>query len=119
VKVANEKLTEGMFVAQVVGRSMEPKIADGSWCLFRPCPAGTRNGRLLLIQCQTQFDPEDGGRFTVKRYKSSKFPTSDGWTHESVELQPLNPAFNAIQITGDDTADLRVIGEFVSVIAVP
>lgn len=119
VQVANEKLTEGMFVAQVVGRSMEPKIADGSWCLFRPCPAGTRNGRLLLIQCQTQFDPVDGGRFTVKRYKSSKVPTSDGWTHESVELQPLNPAFQAIQITGDDTADLRVIGEFVSVIAVP
>ena len=119
VKVMDAKLTEGMFVAQVVGRSMEPKIADGSWCLFRPCPAGTRNGRLLLIQCQTQFDPEDGGRFTVKKYKSSKVPTSDGWTHESVELQPLNPAFQAIHITGDDTADLRVIGEFVRVLKIP
>jgi SOS-response transcriptional repressor LexA len=108
-----------MFVAQVVGRSMEPKIADGSWCLFRPCPAGTRNGRLLLIQCQTQFDPEDGGRFTVKKYKSSKVPTSDGWTHESVELQPLNPAFQSIQITGDNKADLRVIGEFVRVLVIP
>jgi superfamily II DNA or RNA helicase/diadenosine tetraphosphate (Ap4A) HIT family hydrolase/HKD family nuclease/SOS-response transcriptional repressor LexA len=119
VKVATEKLTEGMFVAQVVGRSMEPKIADGSWCLFRPCPAGTRNGRLLLIQCQTQFDPEEGGRFTVKKYKSSKVPTSDGWTHESVELQPLNPAFQSIQITGDNKADLRVIGEFVRVLDIP
>lgn len=119
VKVVDEKLTEGMFVAQVVGRSMEPKISDGSWCLFRPCPAGTRNGRLLLIQCQTQFDPEDGGRFTVKKYKSSKVPGSDGWAHESVELQPLNPAFDAIQITGDDTADLRVIGEFVRVLEIP
>ncbi|MFN9720472.1 MAG: DEAD/DEAH box helicase family protein [Planctomycetota bacterium] len=119
VKVANEKLTEGMFVAQVVGRSMEPKIADGSWCLFRPCPAGTRNGRLLLIQCQTHFDPEDGGRLTVKRYRSSKAPTSDGWTHECVELQPLNPAFQSIQITGDNTADLRVIGEFVRVLEIP
>jgi superfamily II DNA or RNA helicase/diadenosine tetraphosphate (Ap4A) HIT family hydrolase/HKD family nuclease/SOS-response transcriptional repressor LexA len=119
VKVVGEKLTEGMFVAQVVGRSMEPKIADGSWCLFRPCPAGTRNGRMLLIQCQTQFDPEDGGRFTVKRYKSSKVPTSDGWTHESVELQPLNPTFKAIELTGDNTADLRVIGEFVRVLEIP
>jgi SOS-response transcriptional repressor LexA len=119
VQVANDKLTEGMFVAQVVGRSMEPKIADGSWCLFRPCPAGTRNGRLLLIQCQTQFDPVDGGRFTVKRYKSSKVPRSDGWTHESVELQPLNPTFKAIELTGDNTADLRVIGEFVRVLEIP
>lgn len=119
VKVATEKLTEGMFVAQVVGRSMEPKIADGSWCLFRPCPAGTRNGRLLLIQCQTQFDPEEGGRFTVKKYKSTKVPASDGWAHQSVELQPLNPAFKPIHITGDDTMDLRVIGEFVRVLDIP
>lgn len=116
VNVSGEKLVEGMFVAQVVGRSMEPKIADGSWCLFRPCPAGTRNGRLLLIQCQTQHDPEDGGRFTVKKYKSSKVATDDGWTHESVELQPLNPKFKSIQLSGDNTLDLRVIGEFVRVI---
>lgn len=119
IKVTDAKLAEGMFVAQVVGQSMEPKIADGSWCLFRPCPAGTRNGRLLLIQCQTLFDPEDGGRFTVKRYKASKVPTSDGWIHESVELQPLNPAFKAIELTGDNTADLRVIGEFVRVLEIP
>ena len=29
------RLTEGMFVAQVVGRSMEPLIPDGSYCIFR------------------------------------------------------------------------------------
>ncbi len=119
VKVANEKLTEGMFVAQVVGSSMEPKIADGSWCLFRPCPAGTRNGRLLLIQCQTQFDPEDGGRYTVKKYQSTKVATDEGWMHETVELLPLNPEKTPIRLTTENTVDLRIIGEFVRVLEIP
>jgi superfamily II DNA or RNA helicase/diadenosine tetraphosphate (Ap4A) HIT family hydrolase/HKD family nuclease/phage repressor protein C with HTH and peptisase S24 domain len=119
VKVVNEKLTEGMFVAQVVGRSMEPKIADGAWCLFKPCPAGSRNNRLLLIQCQTQHDPEDGGRYTVKKYRSTKVTTDEGWSNESVELLPLNPEYPSIQISAETTADLRVIGEFVCVLDIP
>lgn len=118
VKVPGERLVEGMFVAQVVGESMEPRIPSGSWCLFRPCPSGTRNGRLILMQIQTHLDPEDGGRYTVKKYKSTKVTNEEGSTHESVELQPLNPAFDAIQIKAEDTADLRVIGEFVRVLDV-
>lgn len=119
VKVVNERLTEGMFVAQVVGQSMEPKIPSGSYCLFRACPAGTRNGRLLLIQCQTQHDAEDGGRYTVKQYHSKKVAGEDGWGHETVELRPLNPEKTPILLTADNTADLRVIGEFVRVLETP
>jgi hypothetical protein len=29
---------------------MEPLIPDGSWCLFRPCPAGSREDRVVLMQ---------------------------------------------------------------------
>ncbi|MBL8820161.1 MAG: DEAD/DEAH box helicase family protein [Planctomyces sp.] len=118
INVADYNLSEGMFAAKVMGRSMEPKIADGSWCLFRPCPAGTRNGRLLLIQCQTHLDPEDGGRYTVKRYKSTKTYSEEGWMHETIELQPLNPTYEPIRLSGEDSADLRVIGEFVRMIDV-
>ena len=35
---------EGLFVAQVVGESMNRRIPNGSWCLFRQFPAGTRQG---------------------------------------------------------------------------
>ncbi len=119
IMVSDAKLAEGMFVAQVVGESMEPKIPSGSWCLFKGSPGGTRNGRLLLIQCQTQHDPEDGGRYTVKKYQSTKVITEDGWSHETVELRPLNPEKTPIQLTADNTADLRVIGEFVRVLETP
>jgi hypothetical protein len=45
----NLRLTEGMFAAHVVGRSMEPLIPDGSVCIFRAPVTGSRAGRYLLI----------------------------------------------------------------------
>jgi type I restriction enzyme R subunit len=41
---AHHALRPGMFVAQVVGRSMLPTIPDGAWCLFRAPVEGTRQG---------------------------------------------------------------------------
>jgi hypothetical protein len=37
-------LRPGMFVAQVVGKSMEPQIPDGSYCLFVAPVEGQRRG---------------------------------------------------------------------------
>ncbi len=44
------KLQPGMFVIKVRGRSMEPKIPDASWCLFRKCPPGSREAKIVLVQ---------------------------------------------------------------------
>ena len=44
------RLSEGMFIAQVVGRSMEPLIPDGSYCIFRGPVGGSRQGKRLLIE---------------------------------------------------------------------
>lgn len=116
LEVSNRRLSPGMFAAQVVGRSMEPAIPSGSWSLFAPSPPGSRQGRLLLVQVNTHTDPEDGGRYTIKRYHSTKTITDEGWQHNQIELQPLNPQFSAIQIDPADVADIRVIGEFVSLL---
>ena len=116
IYVTNQSLKRGMFAARVVGHSMEPRIPSGSFCLFRPCPAGSREGKLLLVQVNTHESPEDGGRYTVKRYHSKKESMQDGWQHTSIELQPLNPRYKPIVITADDADAVRVIGEFVCVI---
>ncbi len=105
-----------MFVAKVVGVSMEPTIPSGSLCLFAPCPAGSRNGKLLLVQLNTHTDPVDGGRYTVKRYHSAKRVDEDGWQHESIEFQPLNPDFEPIVVQAEDADDLRVLGKFFGVV---
>ena len=112
--VSNFKPTPGMFVAKVRGHSMEPKITDGSWCLFRPCPAGTREGRIVLVQFNSLGDPEDGGRFTVKKYHSEKTVTEDGWSHQRVQLLPINPDYPPIEVDPDEASEMVIVGELVA-----
>jgi SOS-response transcriptional repressor LexA len=102
----------GMFVARVTGTSMEPLIPDGSWCLFRPCPAGSREGRIVLVQFASLGAGENGGRFTVKKYHSEKTITADGWRHDRIQLLPLNPAFEPITLEPEDAGDIVIVGEF-------
>ena len=49
------KLNNDMFIAQVVGKSMEPTIKDGSWCLFRSDQGGSRNGKIVLLDFRHFF----------------------------------------------------------------
>ncbi len=39
-----------MFVAEIAGHSMQPTIPDGSLCVFRYGVAGSREGRLVLVE---------------------------------------------------------------------
>lgn len=87
-----------VFVAQVRSHSMEPTIADGAWCLFRHPVAGSRDGRILLVQHRSITDPEHGGKYTVKRYRSTKKSGGDGWQHTGITLHPDNPAYQPISI---------------------
>ncbi len=114
---SRNKLRRGMFVAQVVGKSMEPAIPDGSFCLFASPVTGSRQGRTVLVQLRDETDPETGDRYTVKRYESDKVFREDGtWSHHRITLRPVNPAFRAIEITAEDEGRVRVIARFVEVL---
>ena len=107
------RLRDDMFVAHVVGRSMEPQIPGGSLCLFRKFGAGSRNGKLVLVEDLSE--PEHGERYTIKRYRSEKTVGEDGdWAHTEIWMEPLNPEFEPWQLTEDKPA--RVVGEFLSVL---
>jgi SOS-response transcriptional repressor LexA len=110
---AKLKLTRDMFVARIAGRSMEPKIPDGSLCVFRSGVAGSRQGRLVLVE---QLGGGANDRYTVKRYHSEKAPAPDGaWSNERVRLEPLNPEFEAWDLNPEEDR-FRIIAEFVSVL---
>jgi len=111
-----KRLNRDMFVCRVVGRSMEPTIPDGSLCVFRSEVAGSRQGRVLLVQKHDLADPETGGSYTVKRYRSVKGATDEGWVHESIELIPDNKEFPIQRLQVDDETDFRVIAEFVGLL---
>lgn len=113
---SRHRLRKGMFVAQVVGKSMEPAIPDGAYCLFRAPVEGTRKGKTVLVQLRDASDPETGQRYTVKRYESEKAAKGDSWRHERITLKPANPDFDPIVLTGADVGELQVIAELVEVL---
>ena len=107
----NLRLSAGMFVAYVVGRSMEPRIPDGSACIFRAPVTGSRNGRLLLIE---EFGETDfSSRYTVKRYARQGALVESADREGAIRLEPLNKEFPAFDLTTDE---FRVIAEFVQIL---
>jgi type III restriction enzyme len=111
------RLDHRMFVCRAVGRSMEPKIQDGDYLVFRADPAGTREGKIVLAQYRGPADPETGGSFTVKRYSSEKEADGEGgWRHTKVTLSPTNPEYSPIILSGDDAGAVEIVAEFLSVL---
>jgi SOS-response transcriptional repressor LexA len=105
------RLSEGMFVAHVVGRSMEPRIPDGSLNIFRGPVVGSRQGKIVLVELIGVHE-----RFTVKRYTSRKSSAGeDEWQHERVRLEPLNPEYEAFDLAPDQIK--YVIAEWVQTLA--
>ena len=105
-----------MFVVQVAGKSMDPTMRNGAWCLFRVPVESTLQGKIVLIQLRDATDPETGQRYTVKRYKSQKAIQGDSWRHEKITLEPVNPDFEPIVLTSADDGVLQVIAELVEVL---
>ncbi|MDW8131640.1 MAG: S24 family peptidase [Bryobacterales bacterium] len=104
---------EDFFACHVVGRSMEPRIPEGSLCLFRRMPAGSRQGKLVLVRHR---GTAEGAEFTVKRYRSEKVLDEEGgWRHTRIVLEPLNPEYPLLELGPED---FQVIAEFVRVIPI-
>jgi len=109
----------GLFVARVLGESMNRRIPNGAWCLFKAKPAGTRQGKILLVQHREFSDVESGGHYTVKVYSSEKSPSDAGdWEHTRIVLSPDTTAsgYSDIVMTGESAGALRVIGELIAVL---
>jgi phage repressor protein C with HTH and peptisase S24 domain len=97
------KLDDRMFIARIQGHSMEPRIPDGSLCVFRKNVL-VRNSELA-----------DDNQYTVKRYKSEKREDADGFAQTRIRLESLNPAYPSWDL--DEDADkYEVMAEFVSVL---
>jgi phage repressor protein C with HTH and peptisase S24 domain len=106
------QLDEDMFIARIQGHSMEPRIPDGSLCVFRRNVVGSRNGRLVLVR---NSELADENQYTVKRYRSEKNVTEDGFMQTRIRLESLNPAYPSWDLDEDETR-YQVIAEFMRVV---
>jgi hypothetical protein len=95
---------------------MEPKVPDGSWCLFTTQVGGSRYGRDLVVQHRDISDPETGGSYTLKRYGRPPQAVAEGAERTCVvTLYPLNPTYKPI-VVESDTDGILVIAELLMVV---
>ena len=112
------KPSPGLFVAQVVGESMNRRIPNGAWCVWRLNPAGSRQGKVVLAQ-HNDIEDTDLGSYTVKLYDSEKEATEGGsWRHTRVTLKPesSDPTYQPMVFEELAEGDLRIIAELVEVL---
>jgi type III restriction enzyme len=110
-------LDDKMFVARAVGRSMEPRIHDGDFCVFRADVVGSREGKIVLVQYRGPEDPETGGSYTVKKYSSEMAPSEeDSWRHTRIILSPLNTEYEPMVLTPESEDHVQVVGELLNVL---
>lgn len=109
---------EGYFVCQVIGESMNKRIENGAWCLFKQDSGGSRDGKIVLVEHYKIQDSSFGAGYTIKSYQSEKVLCDESWFHKSIVLKPLSydSTFKNIVLSGDDIEELKVIGEFIKVL---
>jgi phage repressor protein C with HTH and peptisase S24 domain len=97
-------LLPDMFIAEVAGQSMEPRIPDGSVCVFRHGVVGSRTGRLVLAESR---ETTGTNRYAVKRYRRQETG--------AVTLESLNPVFPSWDLEPDEDK-YRIVAEFIRVL---
>jgi len=114
----NISVKKGYFICKVVGDSMNKKIPNGSYCLFKQDEGGSRNGKIVLVESTDIKDSEFGSGYTVKEYHSTKNVSSEEWSHQSIVLKPLsnNQEFSEIVLNDDQLRNLKVVGVFEKVL---
>ncbi len=114
----NISAKKGYFVCKVVGESMNKRIPNGSYCLFKQDEGGSRNGKIVLVESTSIHDSEFGSGYTIKEYNSVKNVSDEGWKHESIRLKPLSnlEEYEDIVLSEDDLLNFKIVGIFDRVI---
>lgn len=104
------KLHPEMFVVKAIGRSMEPKINDGDYCVFEKDRGGTRDNKIVLVECRDSVDP-DSGKYTIKKYLSEKIEGPDEViVQQRINLIPLNKKFKTIVLGAGSGEGFKIVG---------
>lgn len=99
-----------IFVAQVLGESMNRRIPNGAWCVWRRNSMGPFDGKVVLAQTRDAQDAMGG--YTVKVYQSERVEDAHGTVRQvSVTLKPdsSDPTFQPRSFTDLDGGSLKVV----------
>ena len=110
------KYSEDLFVAQVTGESMNKKIPNGSWCIFKANPVGTKQGKIVVAQLQDHIDTDTGASYTIKLYNSSNTLDAENELRQSITLSPASTDRSYQPITVSNGDDVLIVAELVAVL---
>ncbi|WNW00944.1 DNA/RNA helicase domain-containing protein [Tenacibaculum sp. HL-MS23] len=115
----NISVKNNYFICQVIGESMNKKIENGSWCLFKKYSGGSREGKIVLVEHYNIQDSDFGAGYTIKSYHSEKLITNESWLHKSITLKPQSyeTTYKDIILKEDELSELKIIGEFITVLS--
>lgn len=115
----DRRLHRGCFVARVVGRSMEPTLADGAWAIFSRHVSSDPRGKVVIAQYGGLVDADTAASYTVKRFRGVAAPRGAEGRWREVHLVPDNHAFETLVVRGERLADLSIVAELVEVLGDP
>ncbi len=113
----NGKFDKDYFIMQIIGDSMEPKVLNNSYCLFRAGEglAGSRNGRDILFFCKDNLGASK--KLMLKRYFSKKeYDEYGNFKHTQIELKSLNSDYESIIFEEPVDDEIQIIGEFIKIL---
>lgn len=111
------KYSKDLFVAKVMGESMNKKIPNGAWCLFKANPVGTKQGKVVVAQLNGHLDTDTGGSYTIKLYSSNNTLDSDNELQKSITLSPASTDKSYQPITVSNGDEVLLVAELVAVVA--
>lgn len=107
----------GYFASFIKGKSMEPRILDGSLCLFRQYTGGSRQGKIFLLQARGLKDNDTGESFVIKKYVRQTPIRSANIDEPSViHLVSENKVFPPIVLVGMFDEEVQTLAEFIKVL---
>ena len=115
VELPGRKLSRHMFVAKVVGHSMDDGksgLVNGGYAVFELWPSGTKQNLSVLVR--GAFSDPETGSYAVKKYIGD--PRGKDGRHERVKLVSLNPdrrRFPDIELMPKDDDDVTVVAKVV------
>jgi DUF2075 family protein/DNA replication protein DnaC len=114
----NVSARKNYFVCKVIGESMNKRIPNESYCLFKNDDGGSRQGKIVLVESDNFIDSEFGSRYTVKEYHSVKNEIDGDWKHETIILKPLSTdqSIPEIAIQEDELIHYKIVGVFEKVL---
>jgi hypothetical protein len=123
LKLLDEDILSNVGKVQLrngLNESMNKRIPNGAYCVWRLHPAGSQGGKIVIAQHRDIHAPEFGGRYTVKVFESEKEHFDDGtWRQKQIVLKPLSrdPSFEPIVLWDLEESELEIIAELVEVLA--